>query len=161
MTWVGVNGSRVDVILSDDVDEWRVVLGTDDGERVDWLFAYRRPPFFNGVPGGKAVIVNGPSGAGKSTLLDSLRRTEAGMPWVIFDEPEDVGSVDAEFLIWREQAPALHEGFLGRYRRLGPLRELGGRGCRRPDTSGVRTAPGGDSHDVGRAVLRSRRLDRS
>ena len=34
------------------------------------------------------------------------------MPWVIFDEPEDVGSVDAEFLIWREQAPALHEGFL-------------------------------------------------
>lgn len=112
LSWVGVNETRVDAVLVGDADQWRVVFGAEDGHRVDWLSVYLRPPVFVGVPGGRAVIVNGPSGAGKSTLLDSLRRTDAGRPWVIFDEPEHVGTVGAEFLIWREQAPGLHHGYL-------------------------------------------------
>lgn len=112
VTWVGVNASRVDVVLADNVDEWRIVFGTEDGQRVDWVSVYRRPRFFAGVSGGRVVIINGPSGAGKSTVLDSLQRTDSGRPWVIFDEPEHVGTVGAEFLIWREQAPGLHQGYL-------------------------------------------------
>jgi hypothetical protein len=54
-TWVGVNGPRVDVILSAEGDEWRVVFGSEDHQQVDWLVVYHRPPFFAGVPGGRAV----------------------------------------------------------------------------------------------------------
>ncbi len=110
--WTGVNASRFDAVVADGVDEWRVVFGTDDDARIDWLFVYRRPPLFAGVPSGCAVVVNGPSGAGKSTVLAGLRQVAAGTPWVLFDEPENVGSVDPEFLIWRDRAPALHEGYL-------------------------------------------------
>jgi chloramphenicol 3-O-phosphotransferase len=31
---------------------------------------------------------------------------------VIFDEPEHIGTVQPEYLIWRDRAPALHRGYL-------------------------------------------------
>ncbi len=108
--WWGVNLDRVDFSVQTVVDEWRVVYGSLDGERIDWLSVYRRPPAFDGVPGGRGVIVNGPSGAGKSVLLQAIRRLSIA-PWVVFDEPV-LGAVDDGFLIWREQAEVLHQGFL-------------------------------------------------
>jgi chloramphenicol 3-O-phosphotransferase len=33
-------------------------------------------------------------------------------PFVIFDEPEHIGTVQTEFLIWRDRAPTLHRGYL-------------------------------------------------
>jgi chloramphenicol 3-O-phosphotransferase len=33
------------------------------------------------------------------------------VPWVVFDEPV-LGAVDDRYLIWRDQAPGLHRGFL-------------------------------------------------
>ena len=107
---LSVNGDRVDVVARDDDDEWRVVFGTPDGERVEWLDVYRRPEVFGGVDGGLAVVINGPSSVGKSSVLREIRVRSAA-PWVIFDEPF-VGSVGVEWLIWREQAEVLHRGFL-------------------------------------------------
>lgn len=108
--WIGVNGPRVDVLVRTQEDEWRLVFGTADGERVDWLHVYRRPPVFDGVDGGRAVVINGPSGAGKSTLLNALR-VQSPDPWVVFDEPI-CGVVDQGYLIWRDRAPVLHRGFV-------------------------------------------------
>jgi chloramphenicol 3-O-phosphotransferase len=109
--WLGVNRNRVDVGMVARDHEWRVVFGTRDRRRIDWIDVFERPPISGGVSGGRAVVVNGPSGAGKSTLLRNLQ-AEAQGPLVIFDEPEHVGAVDARFLIWRDRSPTLHRGFL-------------------------------------------------
>jgi chloramphenicol 3-O-phosphotransferase len=105
-----VNGERVDVVAGDGDLEWRVVFGTVDARRIDWLRVFRRPPEFAGLSGGRAVIVNGPSSSGKSSVLHQLR-SRSSTPWVVFDEPM-YGTVNVEYLIWRERAAALHRGFL-------------------------------------------------
>lgn len=110
MVSLTVNGQRVDVIARDGDLEWRVVFGTSDATRIDWLSVFQRPPVFAGVVGGRAVIVNGPSSAGKSTVLNELR-SRSSVPWIVFDEPM-FGAVDVEYLIWRDRAEVLHRGFL-------------------------------------------------
>ena len=110
ITWVGVNDERVDVVVRAGAGEWRVVFGCADASRVDWLHVFERPPIFEGVRNGRAVIVNGPSGAGKSAVMDAIR-IQSLWPWVVFDEPI-LGLVDQRYLIWREQAESLHAGFL-------------------------------------------------
>jgi chloramphenicol 3-O phosphotransferase len=107
---LAVNGERVDVVARDGGAEWRVVFGTRDAEQVDWLEVYRRPPSFDGIAGGRAVIVNGPSSSGKSTLLQQIQ-ARAEVPWIVFDEPM-FGSAPVEYLIWRDRAETLHRGFL-------------------------------------------------
>ncbi len=107
---LAVNGERVDVTARDGDDEWRVVFGSADGERVDWLEVFHRPTVFTGVTGGLALVVNGPSSAGKSSVLREVRSRSA-IPWVVFDEPM-FGTVDVEYLIWRDHAEVLHRGFL-------------------------------------------------
>jgi len=107
---LAVNGERVDVVARDGDEEWRVVFGTPDGQRVEWLDVYQRPHHFAGVAGGAAVVVNGPSSAGKSSLLQAIRLRSAA-PWVVFDEPF-FGAVNPEWLIWRERAEVVHRGFL-------------------------------------------------
>lgn len=104
------NGDRVDVRARSGSREWHVVFSASDGERADWVHVYERPPQYAGVPGGRAVIVNGPSSSGKSTVLQELRE-RGDVPWVVFDEPM-FGDVRTPFLIWREQAPGIHRGFL-------------------------------------------------
>lgn len=112
VTWVGEGRGRVDVVMTSDVDEWRVVLGSGDAGVVDRLSVYRRPDHTPGYEGGRAVVVNGPVGVGKTTVLRALRDLDRARPWVLFDEPESVGWVAPEFLIWRERSPALQRGFL-------------------------------------------------
>jgi chloramphenicol 3-O phosphotransferase len=107
---LAVNGERVDVVARDGEREWRVVFGTADAIRIDWLSVFERPPIFDGIAGGRAVIVNGPSSAGKSTVLRELR-SRGAVPWVVFDEPM-FGAVDVGYLIWRDRAPGLHRGFV-------------------------------------------------
>jgi chloramphenicol 3-O-phosphotransferase len=63
------------------------------------------------VPGGRVIIVNGPSGAGKSTLMRALQ-SAASFPLVVLDEPEQVGTVQPGYMIWRDTAPSLHRGYL-------------------------------------------------
>jgi chloramphenicol 3-O-phosphotransferase len=75
------------------------------------LHVHTKPALFEGVDGGQAVVINGASGAGKSTLMQAIQ-ARAGGPWVVFDEPEQLGTVPPEYLIWREQAPTLHHGYL-------------------------------------------------
>ena len=108
--WWSVNQDRVDFGVQAGADEWRVVYGTRDGASIDWLSVFKRPPTFDGVSGGRAVVVNGPSGVGKSTLIDAIGQLSS-TPWVLFDEPI-IGSVNDGYLIWREQAAVLHRGFL-------------------------------------------------
>jgi chloramphenicol 3-O-phosphotransferase len=107
---IAVNGERVDVVARSGDREWRIVFGSPDARRIDWLNVFRRPVTFPGIAGGIAVIVNGPSSSGKSTLLAELAALD-GAPWVVFDEPM-FGVVDVEYLIWRDRAEALHRGFL-------------------------------------------------
>jgi chloramphenicol 3-O-phosphotransferase len=71
---------------------------------------FRRPARFDGVKGGRVVVVNGPSGSGKSSVLTAIA-ANSSLPWVIFDEPV-IGTVDQPYLIWRDRAPVLHRGFL-------------------------------------------------
>ena len=128
VTWWGINGTRVDFGVRAQEDEWRIVYGIDDDELVDWLSVYRRPHPFDGVVGGRAVIVNGASGAGKSWLLDALQR-QSQFPWVVFDEPV-LGSVNQSYLIWRDQAGVLPR-VPRRNRGVGSRRQpRGGRGRR-------------------------------
>lgn len=110
--WSAANESRLDVAVVSSTNEWRVVFGTQDDRRVDWLATYRRPARFEAVAGGRVIVVNGASGAGKSTVLQRLQQEQSALPWVIFDEPEQVGTVRPEYLIWRDQTPALHRGYL-------------------------------------------------
>jgi chloramphenicol 3-O-phosphotransferase len=107
---IGVNGPRVDVLVRTSDDEWRLVFFSADGRHVDAVAVFRRPPRFEGVPGGRAVVVNGPSGAGKSMLIQSLQ-ARGSEPWIVFDEPT-IGHVDQAYLIWRDRAPVMHRGFL-------------------------------------------------
>lgn len=109
--WIGVNGERVDAVLTAGDSQWRVVFGCSTDTAIDWLDVYERPPLAAGVPGGRAVLVNGASGAGKSTLMRAMQQVATG-PFVVFDEPEHVGTVQPEYLIWRDRAPALHRGYL-------------------------------------------------
>ena len=106
---VTVNGDRVDVVAVAADHEWRVVFGTDDMATAQWVSVFARPEPFQGVIGGRVVVVNGQSSAGKSTLLRALSTTSPD-PWVVFDEPM-FGSVRSEYLIWPDTAPTLHDGF--------------------------------------------------
>lgn len=108
--WFGVNERRVDAVVSTGDEQHRVVYFTRDGQTVDAVSVFRRPARFDGIDGGRVVVVNGPSGSGKSSLMMAIADHSA-MPWVMFDEPV-MGSVDQPYLIWREQAPRLHRGFL-------------------------------------------------
>jgi chloramphenicol 3-O phosphotransferase len=105
-----VNVERVDVVVCSGDDEWHVVFASNDGTTVDWVSIFERPPPFDGVAGGRAVVVNGPSSAGKSTLLAELQ-AQSEVPWVVFDEPF-LGSVKQEYLIWRDRGDVLHRGFV-------------------------------------------------
>ena len=110
VVWWGRNGDRVDLTVRTAGDEWRIVYFTSDERRIDDLSIFQRPPVFDGVSGGCAVIVNGPSGSGKSSVLEQIA-ARSRQPWVIFDEPV-VGSVDQGYLIWRDRADVLHRGFI-------------------------------------------------
>lgn len=107
---LAVNGERVDIVTRAGEREWRVVFGTSEGAVADWLHVYERPRDFGGVVGGRAVIINGPSSSGKSTVLKAIR-SASPLPWVVFYEPM-FGTVNVEYLIWRETAEVLHRGFV-------------------------------------------------
>lgn len=111
ISWLVTNGDRVDATVGTEQTRWRVVFGSSDRRRIDWISVTARPDTFDGIEGGRLVVLNGPSGAGKSTLMQSIQAV-ADVPWVVFDEPENVGAVETGYLIWREQAPSLHAGFL-------------------------------------------------
>ena len=102
---------RVDAVVSTGDAQWRIVFGSATAEVIDWLTIYERPNRFDGIHNGLAIVVNGPSGAGKSTLMQALQQI-AAFPLVILDEPEHIGTVQAGYLIWRDQAPTLHRGYL-------------------------------------------------
>ena len=108
--WFGVNGGRVDVTVSTVRDQWRIVYVTTDGTTIDSLSVFRRPPRFDGIAGGRVVVLNGASGSGKTSLLEAIAEV-SDLPWVLFDEPV-AGAVDQGYLIWRDRAPVLHRGFL-------------------------------------------------
>jgi chloramphenicol 3-O-phosphotransferase len=110
LLWFGINERRVDAVVSAGGEEYRIVYFSADGRTIDALSVFRRPPRFDGIAGGRVVVVNGPSGAGKSSLLGALAE-QSSLPWVLFDEPV-VGHVEQTYLIWRDQAPLLHRGFL-------------------------------------------------
>lgn len=109
VTWVGVNRQRVDATVESPDGTWRVVFGTSDGVLVDWLSVFTRRPYPTTVRG-LVLVLNGPSGAGKSRLMEAVAE-QSEVPWVRFDEPI-LGTVDHEFLIWRESADTLHRGYL-------------------------------------------------
>ena len=46
-----------------------------------------------------------------NVLMGAMQQI-AGVPFVIFDEPEHIGTVQPEYRIWRDRAPALHRGYL-------------------------------------------------
>jgi len=110
VVWVAINESRVDALVRGPSGEWRLVLGTADGERIDWLHVDAEPPRFDGIAGGRAVVVNGPSGAGKSTVMAAVQELSP-LPWIVFDEPT-MGSVAQGYLIWRDRSEVIHRGFL-------------------------------------------------
>lgn len=110
IAWFGINERRVDAVIDTDDDQFRLVYFTDDGASVDDIALYRRPPPLEELAGGQVVVVNGPSGSGKSSVMATLAE-RSRFPWVLFDEPV-IGSVDQPYLIWRDQAPHLHRGFL-------------------------------------------------
>lgn len=107
--WAVINGRRVDVAVRAAAREWRAVLSIDS-EGVHSASVGECPATFLGVPGGRAVIVNGPSSAGKSSVMEALVNA-AQSPWVMFDELA-FGKVAIPFLIWRDSAPTLLEGFV-------------------------------------------------
>lgn len=110
VSWLVENEGRVDAGVVAPGREWRVVYFLGDDGLVSAVDAYEKPPVFEGVPGGRAIVVNGPSGAGKSTLLEAVLE-RAATPWVTFDEPW-LGTTRQPYLIWRDAAPLLHKGFL-------------------------------------------------
>lgn len=109
--WIAINGERVDAVVTAGESQWRIVFGSSSEMTIDWLDVFERPNHIDGVTIGRAVLLNGPSGSGKSTLMRAMQRI-ATAPLVIFDEPEHVGTVQPEYLIWRDRAPALHRGYL-------------------------------------------------
>ena len=109
--WLVVNGERVDAVLTAGDQQWRVAFGCSSATTIDWIDVFERPAHFDGIAGGHAIVVNGPSGAGKSIVMQALQQIAPG-PLVVFDEPEHIGTVRPEFLIWRDRAPTLHRGYL-------------------------------------------------
>lgn len=107
---ITTNERRVDVELRSGGREWWLVYFVNRARQVETVVVHERPPMFDGVPGGLAVIINGPSGAGKSSLMGAVVDADP-RPWVMFDEPW-LGTVRQPYLIWRDVAPGLHEGFL-------------------------------------------------
>ena len=110
LEWFGINEERVDLVVSSERDQWRIVYFTTDDTTIDSISVFRRPRRFDGVDRGTVVVVNGASGSGKSSLLEAIAAASE-LPWVLLDEPV-IGSVDQAYLIWRDQAPVLHAGFL-------------------------------------------------
>jgi len=109
--WFGVNGPRADAeIVSGDGREWRVVFMTDDTARLKELWVFPRPEPFEGVGGGRAIVVDGASGAGKSSLMERFAHAE-DTPWVVFDEV-NLGRIQTSHLIWLETCGPLYRGFL-------------------------------------------------
>ena len=53
--WFGVNERRVDVLVSTSSDQYRIVYFTEDGETIDTLSVFRRPPRVGGVVPGRVV----------------------------------------------------------------------------------------------------------
>ncbi len=102
---------RTDAVVTTEGGDGRVVFARNAAGLVDGLDVYMRPERFDGVPGGRVIVVNGPSGAGKSTLMCALQSV-ATFPLVLLDEPEHIGTVQPGYLIWRESAPSLHRGYL-------------------------------------------------
>ncbi len=111
LEWITVNGERVDAVVTAGDAQWRIVFGCSSGTVIDWLDVFERPARFDGVTGGRAVLINGPSGSGKTTLMRAIQQL-ATAPLVIFDEPEHIGTVQPAYLIWRDRAPVLHRGYL-------------------------------------------------
>jgi chloramphenicol 3-O phosphotransferase len=109
--WIRVNGERVDGVVKAGDSQWRIVFGSPSGTAIDWLDVFERPNRVDESTRGRAILINGPSGSGKSTLMRAMQQI-ATAPFVIFDEPEHVGTVQPEYLIWRDRAPALHRGYL-------------------------------------------------
>lgn len=104
-------GERVDAVVTADDTHARVVFAYDDAGLITWLDVYLRPDRFDGITGGRVIVVNGPSGAGKSTLMRAMQSV-ATFPLVVLDEPEQIGTVQPGYLIWRDRAPSLHSGYL-------------------------------------------------
>ncbi len=102
---------RVDAVVTALDSQARVVFAHNPAGLLTWLGVYLRPDRFDGITGGRVVVVNGPSGAGKSTLMRALQ-SMATFPLVVLDEPEQIGTVQPGYLIWRHSAPSLHRGYL-------------------------------------------------
>jgi chloramphenicol 3-O-phosphotransferase len=101
----------VDAVVAAGSTQARVVFAHDAAGLLTWLDVYLQPDRFDGVAGGRIIVVNGPSGAGKSTLMRALQSL-ATFPLVVLDEPEQIGTVQPGYLIWRDRAPSLHSGYL-------------------------------------------------
>ena len=102
---------RVDAVVTAGNATARVVFAHTAAGLLTWLDVYLRPDRFDGIAGGRIIVVNGPSGAGKSTLMRALQSV-ATFPLVVLDEPEEIGTVQPGYLIWRDRAPSLHRGYL-------------------------------------------------
>ena len=111
------NDLRIDAVVTTERDVARIVFARDEAGLLTWLHVYVKPPQFPGVAGGLIIVVNGPSGAGKSTLMHELQGA-APFPLVVLDEPEQIGTAQPGYLIWRDTAPALHRGYLAAIRAL-------------------------------------------
>ncbi len=111
------NELRTDAVVIAEAVVARIVFARDSDGLLTWLHAYVKPPSFDGVEGGRLIVVNGPSGAGKSTLMTALQ-SHVSFPLVVLDEPEHIGAVQPGYLIWRDTAPALHRGYLAAIRAL-------------------------------------------
>jgi chloramphenicol 3-O phosphotransferase len=107
--WVAINNRRVDATVVAAEREWRIVCSID-GAGVHSASAFERPAPFDGVPGGRAVILTGPSSAGKTTVMQAVLDV-ADTPWVVFDELS-FGTVAWPFLIWPDRSPKLRAGFI-------------------------------------------------
>lgn len=132
---------RVDAtIRADDGSEWHVPFFVSvTTATVTRLWVYQRSSPRQRPISGVVVVINGASGVGKSTLLEALL-DEAETPWIVFDEPH-VGRIGPEYMIWRDDAPALHEAaFIA-------MRALAERGMQ------VATSAGGFSEESIRTAL--------
>lgn len=107
--WIVINNRRVDATVATREREWRIACSID-AEGVHSASAFERPAYFEGVEGGRAVIVTGPSSAGKSTVMRAVVDA-ANTPWVMFDELF-FGTVAWPFLIWPDHSPKLRPGFI-------------------------------------------------
>ena len=105
------NDVRIDAVVTSDHDIARIVFARNEQGLLTRLHTHVKPPRFSGVAGGRVIVVNGPSGVGKSTLMSALQSI-AALPLVVLDEPEQIGTAQQGYLIWRDTAPALHRRYL-------------------------------------------------